>query len=175
MRRALDAYYTPDELALKLVERVLLWGTVLEPHVGGGAFARAIRSEGARHLIGVDVNPEAPGLAMVDQPIVGDFLDLPIVDGVDWIVGNPPYAGFERHLDRALATAPNVAMLLRLSVLESASRVSSWQRWPLQSVTVLAQRPSFTGGGTDSAAYGWFVFRRGWHKLPVIVPAWSWR
>ena len=175
MRRALDAYYTPGELALQRGERVLLSGTVLEPRVGGGAFARAIRAEGPRHLSGVDVNPEAPGLAMVDQSIIGDFLEVPIVDGVDWVVGNPPYAGFERHLDRALATAPNVAMLLRLSVLESASRVSSWQRWPLQSVTVLAQRPSFTGGGTDSAPYGWFVFRRGWHKLPVIYPAWSWR
>jgi hypothetical protein len=39
----------------------------------------------------------------------------------------------------------------------------------------LAERPSFTGGGTDSAAYGWFWFDREWKQPAEVIPGWSWR
>jgi hypothetical protein len=35
-------------------------------------------------------------------------------------------------------------------------------------VHVLSRRPSFTGGGTDSAAYGWFVWRKGYVGSPRL-------
>ena len=92
-----------------------------------------------------------------------------------WIVGNPPFRGFEQHVDHALTLGRHVAFLLRLAVLESAGRVECWSRWPLRRVWCLAERPSFTGSGTDSAAYGFFWFDR-MHTGPAeIVPGWSWR
>jgi hypothetical protein len=57
-------------------------------------------------------------------------------------------------------------MLLRLAFVESARRFVWWERHGarLAHVYALAERPSFTGGGTDSAAYGWFV----WGPSPVV-------
>ena len=173
-RRPLDAYYTPDALAAALVGRLSIAPglPVLEPHVGGGAFARALRARGA-HVTGIDLDPEAAGLADCDEARVGDFLTA-ATEAADLVVGNPPYRGFEAHLDRALEVAPRVAFLLRLAVLESRKRAALWARVPLERVIVLVERPSFTGGGTDSTAYGFFCFDRERREAPTIE--WlSWR
>ena len=174
-RIPLDAYYTPDALAASLVALLPIEATdtVLEPHVGGGAFARALRGR-CLHVVGCDINGESVGMRECDSGLIGDFLAF---DGASyrWIVGNPPFRGFEQHVDHALTLGRHVAFLLRLAVLESAGRVECWSRWPLRRVWCLAERPSFTGSGTDSAAYGFFWFDR-MHTGPAeIVPGWSWR
>jgi len=174
MRRALDAYYTPDALAEALVAVLPIEATdtVMEPHAGGGAFVRALRPRCAR-VLACDVNPDAEGLALADSAHRGDFLSCGISGR--WCVGNPPYRGFELHLEHALSLSRHVAFLLRLAVMESAGRANLWRGWPLRRVWVLAERPSFTGGRTDSAAYGWFWFDREWKQPAEVIPGWSWR
>lgn len=164
-----DAYFTPDALATRLVSLLPAHGAVCwEPHAGGGAFVRALTAAGAEAVIATD---------LVGWGAPRDFLteSAPPVTRLDWIVGNPPFRNFEAHVSHALTLAPNVAFLLRLAVMESASRAPLWQAWPLRRVYVLAERPSFTGGGTDSAAYGWFLFRRGYTGPAEIVPGWRWK
>ena len=160
-RIAGDAYYTPPDLAQALVARLGLGVgvRVLEPSAGGGAFVRALMSAGS-DVTPMDVDPAAVGLRQGHHPgIVGDFLDLPVVGyDYDWVVGNPPYRHAEEHIRKALLHAPRVAFLLRLGFLESRKRYPFWRDHPAHRVYVLAERPSFTGGGTDSAAYGWFVW-----------------
>jgi hypothetical protein len=177
-RRPLDAYHTPPELASALVRLLpivpgrLAW----EPHAGGGAFVAALRLAGAV-VTASDIDENAPGLTG-RTAFVGDFLAMkrtPSDVEPDWIVGNPPFKGFEAHIDHALTWAPDVAYLLRLAVMESAGRVDAWGRWPLRHVWVLAERPSFTGGQTDSAAYGFFWFRRGYSGPVTVTPGWSWK
>jgi hypothetical protein len=172
VRRPLDAYYTPDALASSLVGLLPIepTDTVMEPHAGGGAFVRALLPR-AHRVIGCDVNPDAPGLGLCHSAHRGSFLDCGI--GARWIVGNPPFRGFEEHLDHALVLGRHVAFLLRLAVMESQSRADMWQRWPLRRVWVLARRPSFTGGGTDSCAYGFFWFDRHHVGGAEIVPGWA--
>lgn len=174
-RRERDAYYTPDALARACVSvlDIAPGSRVLEPHVGGGAFVRAVRTQQpTAHVTGCDINPGALGLAACDVDIDGDFLGL---DGeYDFIVGNPPFRGFDLHLQHALTLAPRVAFLLRIAVMESKGRIGLWRELPLRKVWVLAERPSFTGKGTDSAAYGWFHFMRGWPGPAEVVPCWSW-
>jgi hypothetical protein len=171
-RIPLDAYYTPDALAVALVGLLPIepTDTVLEPHAGGGAFVRALLPRCSR-VLACDVNPDAAGLALAHSAHYGDFLTCGI--GGRWIVGNPPFRGFEAHVDHALTLSRHVAFLMRLSVTESAGRVPMWQRWPLRKVWVLAERPSFTDGGTDSAAYGWFWFDTHHDGPAEIVPGWS--
>jgi hypothetical protein len=125
-RHPLDAYYTPDALAAKLV-RLLPIGpadTVLEPHAGGGAFVRALLPV-ARRVHACDVNPEATGLHIdgVSTSWGADFLELNY-RGADWIVGNSPFRGFEQHVEHALTLSRHVCFLLRLAVMESASSAS---------------------------------------------------
>lgn len=167
-RRAADCYNTPEPLARALVRLIDVAGrTCWEPHAGGGAFVRALELYGA-NVIATDINGEWGGRGQ-------DFLNASQRGGVQWVIGNPPFRGFGAHIDHALRMAPNVAFLLRLAVMESAGRVDCWARWPLRRVTVLAERPSFTGGGTDSAAYGWFIFERGYLGPAEVVPGWSWK
>lgn len=82
------------------------------------------------------------------------------------VVMNPPFSQAEAFVRRALvearATAPDwcVAALLRLAWLEGLRRAPFHREHPAN-VHVLARRPSFTGGGTDSTAYAWFVWGPG--------------
>lgn len=163
-RITLDAYYTPDRLAVALVGLLPIGpgDVALEPHAGGGAFVRALNAKGAGVFAG-DVNRDAAGLAQADFAVVGDFLDLDDAGpGVTWIVGNPPYSDAEAHIRHALdITGRHVAFLLRLAILETKIRIPLWEEHPPRKVWVLSQRPSFTGNGkTDSCAYGWFWWDR---------------
>lgn len=190
-RIAGDAYYTPDDVAARLVRVLDLTddSVIVEPSAGGGAFVRAIW---ARHLtnvaiFGCDVNKDAAGLALCSDHMACDFtsLDAATVDALiapaDWVIGNPPFTHAEAHVRHALTLAPRCAFLLRLAFLESAKRVDFWRDHQPAVVYVLANRPSFTGGGTDSAAYGWFVWDRtqsGPTRLEVLSldgPLWGGR
>lgn len=185
-RVAGDQYFTPDAVAEALVALLPVsgegWpytrGTVcLEPHVGGGAFARAL---GRRHtyVVGLDI---AEGSAFHDcsgAGYLGDFLtDTPWSpdEAPVWIVGNPPYRNAEAHIRRALAvTGRHVAFLLRLAILETAGRAALWRDHPPRKVWVLQERPSFTGGGTDSAAYAFVWWDQEYRGEPAL--GWvSWR
>lgn len=186
-RVALDAYYTPDAVARACVATIAadVRGTrCWEPHAGGGAFVRALNAAGAVAYYS-DINPDAPAYNAPDlvngvgggHPIP---LPIPPCDAREgwtagalirphWIVGNPPFNDAEAHVRMALdIAAVGVAFLLRLAFLESTKRLPFWRENPPAEVYVLSRRPSFTGGGTDSAAYGWFVWRRGNTDEPVL-------
>lgn len=175
-RRERDAYYTPDALAVALVATLGLRRSdcVWEPHVGGGSFARAIRATGAA-LVVSDIHAPSVTDAIDLQPAhwqTGDFLDLDWRP--DWIIGNPPFCDAVAHIRHALALAPHVAFLLRLSILESQRRAGLWRDHPPAEVHVLSQRPSFVGGATDSTGYCWVIWRAG-HSGPPALHWLSWR
>jgi hypothetical protein len=71
-------------------------------------------------------------------------------------------------------TDQHVAFLLRLGFLESSKRLEFWRRWPCRKVFVLAERPSFTGGGTDSAAYALFWWDKV-HQRATELEIISWK
>lgn len=178
-RERLDRYYTPDDLAVALTSLLPIQAgeTVLEPSAGGGAFTRALVGRGCRVSV-VDIDPAAR--AFNERGTVGgycgDFLEYERGTPVpfDWVVGNPPYGNAEAHVRKAIDQGANIAFLLRLGFLESAKRLPFWNRWKARHVWVLAERPSFTGGGTDATAYGffwWDVSHYGPTQLDVI----SWR
>lgn len=173
MRHLNDAYFTDPILAEALVGLLDIrpGDEVLEPHAGGGAFVDALLRR-TPAVVAADIAPP-PCSGWYEQ----DFLTLLPTTTFDWVVGNPPFKNFEAHVAQALTVAPRVAFLLRLAVLESAGRVGVWKVWPLRRVTVLAERPSFTGNGkSDSCAYGWFEWDRAWAGKPAeVVPCWSWR
>lgn len=164
-----DAYYTPDVVARACVATLPVdLGHVWEPHAGGGAFVEALRLRRARCITATDLDAACSGGAPHDAL---DGWPAAWGDRPDWIVGNPPYTGAEDHVKMALSVARvGVAFLLRLAFLEGQGRVGFWREHPPAEVYVLSQRPSFTGGRTDSAAYGWFV----WHRDRIGAPTLGW-
>lgn len=207
-RAPLDAYYTPIALADAcckwLAGRMDPGMTILEPHVGRGAFASAamafLRPE---RMYIHDLDPIAPGYYLpgtIGLAVQGSrsFLDLDhactLAPGrhVDLILGNPPFSEAEAHRDHALRWADRCAYLLRLDVL-----AREWAHVGLESVLPLRQRPKFGIGpefeawlramgrkwGSDSAEYGLFVWSTDarWSRLllqrpvPTIHPPMSWR
>lgn len=118
MKQALQAFYTPDPLADRLVREAGLgrqppggWATVLEPSIGGGALAAAaIRAtEGRLTITGYEVDPVAikrasdrivAEIARFNVPAAGlhvqtiDFLNVPappIGQRFDVVLMNPPF------------------------------------------------------------------------------------
>lgn len=176
-RHTLDAYWTPENLAGQLVELLALApGTVaLEGHAGGGAFVRAANAAGCK-TYAIDIQ-QTVGLTQATEgfSMGTDFLQtramgedklfvnaLQVFPRPQWVIGNPPYADAEAHVRKALEIATDgVAMLLRLGFLAGRGRADGfWKDWPLTELYVLSQRPSFTGRGTDSYDYGWFIWRK---------------
>lgn len=182
-----DAYYTPDAFARVAVATlgglhgVRCW----EPHAGGGAFVRALVEAGAdTHWS--DADPDAPVYQRDRPDLVRVSCGHEACDALHgwpftmrerpaWVIGNPPFNEAQAHVEMALRTATvGVAFLLRLAFLEGAKRRAFWSQHRPAEVHVLSERPSFTGGSTDSAAYGWFVWRQEVPHEPIL--RWlSWR
>jgi hypothetical protein len=177
-RRERGAFYTPAPLATGICCTLNLLGLrprrILEPGCGGGAFLSAaqVTWPGAS-LLGVDLLPACTGPGEVRA------VDLFDVTGeFDAVIGNPDFAIAERVVRHSLAlTRPggHVALLLRSSFLSSASRVALYEEHPLWALQPIAQRPSFIGGGSDSADYALFVWRRGFAGLGQLLPPLRWK
>jgi len=180
-----DAYYTPDPLARAIVAALCArcaWptGPILEPNVGGGAFARAIidSPHGTPELVVLDIDSTAPGLAhpraLYSEAV--DFLSYRPQRPFNFVIGNPPYAQAQEHVEHALGMSRHVVMLLRSAFGESASRIGFWRQHPARHVWMLAQRPSFTSDGkTDGCAYSVFWWDNHHVGPTTFTPCWDWK
>lgn len=86
-----------------------------------------------------------------------DYLNTEF-DKVDLILTNPPFSLAQEFIEKALTEADTVIMLLRLNFLGSQRRYDFWIDNEPTAIHVLSRRPSFTGKGTDSTEYAWFVW-----------------
>jgi hypothetical protein len=167
-----DAYFTPERLASRLVSLLPIDSRhhVLEPHVGGGAFGKAIKATGAK-LTGSDIQKESEGLAICDEKIVCNFLHHAYPQQYDFVVGNPPFADALDHVQKALNVVKptgGVGFLLRIGFFASISRFEFWKNNPAKKVWVLAERPSFAHGTTDAQEYAFFYWTPGYKGITEI-------
>lgn len=163
-----DRYDTDGALTAAVVPLLGIQAgqTVLEPHVGGGAWVGPLLAAGAEVHV-ADIDPEAQGLRApgVASAVVRDFIDPDVGpdyrrDFFDWVVGNPPFADFDRHVVAAFHAARNVALVCRITWLMSSSRAALLAMMPPRLVLALSPRPSFTGDGSSDQA-------------PSVVVVWS--
>lgn len=168
VRRPFDQYVTPSACVEAILPHLgpLSGRKILEPSAGTGAIVRVLLEHGAEpgNVWACELDPAlGKELPMGIWSDCRDFLQLKTGLGFDLVIGNPPYAKAQEFVEHAIAcirTGGTVAMLLRLAFLASRKRVSFHQEHP-SDLYVLSRRPSFTGGGTDSADYGWFVWGPG--------------
>ena len=189
-----DAYHTRDELARAIVERLDMWRPwraiwqhtnrqqatgpttpkhILEPSIGGGAFARAcLEAWPDSTITGNDIDEDSAGLDDSHFSRVGDFLDLRLEDhalapkqGYDLIIGNPPYKDnlHAKHLDHAISLlSPGgvVCFLLPYHFL-GYTEGRGWfhdKHGAPKRMEVIQPRPSFTGKGTAATEYAAMMF-----------------
>jgi hypothetical protein len=178
--RARGAYYTNDALALSLVRtlRATLGvpaKTILEPGCGGGAFLRAAEKAWPfAALHGVDLVPACTGPGFIQTRDL-----FTVQTGYDLVLGNPDFSIADRvvrHCMGLLTKDGHLALLLRLSFLESIERVPLFTDFPLYAFQPIAQRQSFTGDGQgDKVGLGLYVWKQGHRGPGRILSPLVWR
>jgi hypothetical protein len=163
----LEFFETPIGLTRALVQRLHLYGTILEPCVGDGAIARELQKLDL-HVVTNDIDPERPADFTLDATQLSNWDMFP---RCDFVVTNPPFSKALEILQCAFAHAEvGVAMMLRLSFLEPCEPRARWlHKHPPNRVIVLP-RVSFDGKGNDQVTCCWLVWFRRPADHPTAVP-----
>lgn len=110
-----------------------------------------------------------------DHVIWGDYKELLSKDTInlnpELAITNPPFSLAQEVIEYCLTKikAKRTIMLLRLNFLASQKRKEFWQKYPPSRIYVLSKRPSFTGTGTDSQDYAWFVWDDEIYDQQIVV------
>lgn len=176
-RVPLDHYATPPWVVELLVDALDLgpsW-SVLDPSCGDGRLLATCVRRGATSAHGLELDAGRARAARATLASALPRADYSVAQcdalGSTWpaadvLVGNPPYTHAQEFAERAAVWAAQhsrpAALLLRLAFLESAKRAPFHREHPAD-VLVLSRRPAFRSdtGGTDMAAYAWFVWGPG--------------
>jgi hypothetical protein len=165
-----DAYLTPPWCVHRLLEVDALGlpdGRWLEPAAGPGRIISSVNSMrrgvtwDAIEIRGECRNGLVRTVSSSRRVVIGDFLSesLP-TKHYDVIFTNPPFSLAMKFVEKCLATADHVVMLLRLGFLGSARRANFFRQHP-PDIYLLPDRPSFLKSGkTDNSYYAWCVWRR---------------
>lgn len=163
-RNEADFYATPKDCIQNFINHYgSINGRVLEPSAGNGNITEVVKSNGNNFVVSLELREEELDNlnAISDEVVIGDFLKYETQDKFDYIIGNPPYSLAQEFLEKCFELADEntkIIMLLRTNFLESKKRHEFWQKHPVNGLYVLSKRPSFTGKGTDSVSYSWFVW-----------------
>lgn len=159
-----DAYYTKPDVARAIVIKLLEYGDIqpgecaLDPCVGKGAFANALRSIDGISVTTIDEDPS------VCSDITANFLGRHWLIERRWnvITSNPPFSLWQKFVERSVEVLDprgTVAFLLRLGVLGRSlkqNRAEFLRNFPITTVDVLRPRPTFVGSGADNSEYALF-------------------
>lgn len=156
-----DYFDTPAWCVRRLLEYVTLpGGRWLEPCVGVGSIVAEVQqlSGDAVQWTAVDIAPRHCGIDL-ELAVQADYLEWTPPHRYEVAITNPPYRDAMEFVQRMTSMADIAVCLLRLNWLASGAR-RDWLDAHRPEVFVLPNRPSFTGGGTDSTEYAWMVWGR---------------
>jgi hypothetical protein len=163
-RMDLDFYPTP----VKVIEHFLdiykiQSGNILEPSAGCGNILEGLKLKGyTNNITSIEIREEEKNnLTKYGDVYIADFLNWQPDKQYKTIIGNPPYRKAQEFMEKCFEIAnedTEIIMLLRTAFLESKKRYEFWQKHPVNKIYILSTRPSFTGNGTDSASYAWFIW-----------------
>ena len=160
--RGLDAYFSPPEAVLSLLqlEKEFLPRSIWEPAAGDGAIVKPFRNAGFR-VVASDV--ASYGLEDCASGI--DYLSAAADPSVQGIITNPPYRLAMRFAEKAMAEVPYVALLLRTNFLESTARLPFFRKhrparlWIASRRLPMMHRHGWQGPRAPSnTCFAWFVW-----------------
>jgi predicted RNA methylase len=185
--KALSQWFTPRELAVKIVEWALRPGALpapnvlraFEPSAGRGALAVELRRRGCSvTCCEIDKANEDHLLALGFEVWGGDFFDVgEAIPRFDLAVMNPPFEGgqTEQHIMHALKFADRVVCHCPLTTLAGkARRASLWSKVELHRLAICSTRPKYgpDGGKTDMCTID-VMLSEGWEH-PAAQPKVEW-
>lgn len=151
-REANDWYVEPEWAVRGLLDVQRFSGTIWDPACGKGTIPRTLKACGHTRVLATDLIDRGYGLGGVD------FLAPAKPPGgvaIDNIVSNPPFDRAADFLRLALALARHkVALLLRLSWLESEGRRWVFDETPLAAIHPFGCRVSMPPGSSAEEAKG---------------------
>lgn len=169
---------------LLVAERRRMPRTLWEPSCGNGALVLPLRNRGY-DVTATDLCdwgcPESEGGIDFLSDVAGRH--APTADRIG-IVTNPPFHIAQEYVERAVALAPYVALLLRLAFLESEGRMNWFPNVGLRRVHVIGERlpmmhrHGYAGPKIDKGGmcFAWFVFERGLKPTARVPLRWvSWK
>jgi hypothetical protein len=162
-----DNYPTQPWVTHALLKREKPPGPVWEPAAGAGAMSRVLQSHG-HQVVSTDLVDRGFCPGGTDFLMVRHLPKAPDGTPVRSVFTNPPFKLAEAFVEHAL-DMPGIeyaAFLLRLPFLEGLGRAERiYTVRPPARVRVLARRPAFAQGTTETKvagifAYAWFVWQR---------------
>ncbi|GKU24337.1 hypothetical protein CFOLD11_11630 [Clostridium folliculivorans] len=163
-----DCYETPKWAVDCLLRREAFEGVILEPCCGQGAISKVLKDYGYG-VISSDIRDSE----QIDGEKGKDIFSINKV--FNNIITNPPYSNINdviKHFSRIYNK--KMALLLRLSFLESMSRYEFFTSFPLKVVYVFCARVTMYPEGEErpknsgSVAYAWFVWDKDYIGNPMI-------
>jgi hypothetical protein len=152
-----DFYPTPREAVDALLESTVVGHLrkVWEPACGDGAISKVLESRGIQ-VVSTDIVDRGYGQGGVDF-LETNHLFAPA------IITNPPFKLAEQFIHHSLALgAETVAMLLKATFWNAASRLALYREHQPAVVLPLTWRLDFTGGGAPTMDCMWVVWGAGW-------------
>lgn len=180
-RKPSDFYPTPLNTIRTFLDNYELNknGIILEPCAGNGNFIKVIREYGYTNKIVANeiLEEHIPRLKELGIDIIHnkDFLQEDVEgfckEDVTTIITNPPFSLAREFLEKCFKEYPNaeVIMLLRTAFLESKSRRDFWNKYTLNGLYTLTERPRFINNKSDATSYSFFVFTPNSNKQTIKV------
>jgi hypothetical protein len=162
-----DFYPTPPSATEALLSVERFNGEIWECACGDGAISKVLEAYGYK-VRSSDLVDRGYGLSPVD------FLRITNKKSVANVVTNPPYSLAEEFVRMALDVSSNkVAMLLKLTFLESEKRRRMFESTPLARVHVFSKRLTLMRNGAVAGsggmiAFAWFVWEHRYTGRPQI-------
>lgn len=176
-----DYFTTPSWCVRRFLER---WrprarGHWVEPGAGNGAIIRSVEAFAPGlvpvwHAIEIRAQEQDALMQAIRTGTIqiADLLKMETNDVEPWrklvtvVIGNPPYnRAFEfLMMCHFLFPFAEIAFLLRQAFTASAERFE-FMSAHFPDKFELPDRPSFTGGGGDSADYAWMVWPPEWERI----------
>jgi hypothetical protein len=159
----LERHYTDPRVAAACIAKLIEYGDltngdrVLDPCVGRGAFANAVKSAFPTcQVTTIDIDPEVPADIYSDYRTV----PWPAKPAFDLVATNPPFSlattFIELSVSRVKSTG-TVALFLLLQFLGSKERKTFFDQFPTSSVDLIRPRPSCSDdGASDMREYALF-------------------
>jgi hypothetical protein len=134
--RGNDNIYTPEDVAIQVIEHFKPSGKILEPAAGAGAFLK--------HL------PEGTDWCEIEKG--RNFFDYK--EKVDWIVTNPPFSLLQKFLEHSYKISTNIVFLFNLPGLFTVKRMKDMHqhKFAIREILLMRQPTTFVQCGRQVAA-----------------------